>query len=145
MDRMLWLWGLLAVVAGLAFRGEMLWGGEGTLPPAIVELPVAPKKTSFEGNSWRMPIVIKSSHDAAKYFQEDAIKTIASQVDIEKQVLLLFVWHGSGQDKLDYQVAESCPEQITFFHKAGLTRDLRLHTRVFALRANVKWKVHELR
>jgi hypothetical protein len=42
---------------------------------------------------------------------------------------------------MEYEVAESFPEQITFSLKPGLTRDLRPHVKIFALRANVKWRM----
>ena len=62
-------------------------------------------------------------------------------VDFSQQCLLVFAWRGSGQDKLDYSVAESFPEQVAFAYQPGRTRDLRPHVKVFAVRANVNWSV----
>jgi hypothetical protein len=54
-------------------------------------------------------------------------------------MVLVFAWKGSGQDKIEYTVAESYPEQIQFVYQRGRTRDLRTHFKIFVLRANVKW------
>jgi hypothetical protein len=51
----------------------------------------------------------------------------------------VFAWKGSGRDQLSYAVAESFPEQIFFSLKAGETDDLRSHTKLFAVRKNVRW------
>ncbi len=67
-------------------------------------------------------------------------QSVPEQVDFEKQIVLVFAWRGSGQDKLDYVVAESFPEQITFTYRPGRTRDLRPHVYAYALRSNVAWK-----
>lgn len=72
---------------------------------------------------------------------EDTRKKFAKLVDFDKQVMLIFYWRGSGQDKLTYDVAESYPEQVFFQYKRGFTKDLRPHRYAFVLRKNVKWSV----
>lgn len=86
------------------------------------------------------PTVFKTEAEAAKAFGDDALASLKKQVDFKNQIVLVFAWKGSGQDKLDCTVAESFPEQITFKLTPGRTRDLRSHVLVFALRSNVKWK-----
>lgn len=108
---------------------------------AIVELKVKPNKDVFKDSAWDKPIVIKSQEDAAKHFDKDALETIGKQVDFKKQMVLVFAWRGSGGDKLNYSVLESFPEQIPFSLRRGETDDLRSHSRVFALRSNVRWSV----
>ena len=76
-----------------------------------------------------------------EYFSEDALAALTKQVDFEQRVVLVFAWRGSGQDRLSYSVAESFPEQVFFEYKPGRTKDLRPHVYVFALRANVKWRM----
>jgi hypothetical protein len=105
----------------------------------IVAIKITPEKSVFKDSAWNKPLVIKSSEDAVKHFGKDAIETLGKEVDFKKQFLLVFAWRGSGGDKLSYAVAESFPEQIFFSLKPGLTRDLREHTHVFALRSNVSW------
>lgn len=108
---------------------------------AIVELKVAPEKAVFKDSVWSKPIVIKSQDEAAKHFGKDALEVLAKQVDFKKQIVLVFAWQGSGGDKLEYSILESFPEQIPFSLKPGATDDIRAHSRVFALRSNVKWSV----
>lgn len=85
------------------------------------------------------PILIKDEKTAKKYFADDQLKKLLEQVDFAEQHVLLFAWAGSGRDKLTFDVAESYPEQIQFKLARGMTRDLRQHVRVFAIRSNVKW------
>ena len=67
------------------------------------------------------------------------MRLIQKQVDFQQQVLLVFAWKGSGQDRLEFAVAESFPEQIFFSLKPGKTFDLREHVHLYAVRSNVKW------
>ncbi len=108
----------------------------------IVELQrVRPKASVWKDSTWRKPFVLKSAKDAAEHFEADSLADLLRQVDFERQFVLLFAWRGSGQDRLEVEVAESYPEQITFIHQPGRTRDLRQHARAYALRSNVTWRV----
>lgn len=100
-----------------------------------------PNDSVFQDAARGKPLEIRSAEDAAKYFSDKNLAALKASVDFEKQVVLVFAWRGSGQDKLTYDVAESFPEQISFAIKPGRTRDLRPHVHVFALRSNVKWSV----
>jgi hypothetical protein len=126
------MFGLLALIAS----ASVAVGQE-----AIVELKVTPEKGVFKNSAWNKPIVIKSQEDAAKHFGKEALDAIEKKVDFKKQIVLVFAWQGSGGDKLEYAILESFPEQIPFSLRPGLTDDIRSHTRVFALRSNVKWSV----
>jgi len=117
----------------------MLAGVASALEP-IVAVKVAPEGSIFKNSVWEQPIVIKSSEDAARHFSKDALKALAKAVDFKKQFVLVFAWRGSGGDELSYNVAESFPEQIFFSMKRGRTRDLRRHSKVYALRSNVRWR-----
>ena len=88
-----------------------------------------------------MPIVLKSSEDGIKYFGKEALTKISKAVDFDKQIVLVFAWKGSGGDLFQYLIKESNPAQIVFSYKAGLTRDLRSHVKVYVLRSNVTWTV----
>ena len=109
--------------------------------PIMAVKGVQPKATVFEAAKRDAPAVLRGADEAAKYFDDEALAALKKQVDFEKQVVLVFAWRGSGQDRLTYAVAESFPEQIFFTVKPGRTRDLREHVQVYALRANVKWSV----
>jgi hypothetical protein len=130
------LLGLLALClsAGVAV-------GQKQVVEPIVELKATPEKSVFKNSAWDKPIVIKSQDEAAKHFGKDALEVIGAKVDFKKQIVLVFAWQGSGGDKLEYKILESFPEQIPFSLRPGVTDDLRSHSRVFALRSNVKWSV----
>jgi len=107
----------------------------------IDAIKVVPEASVFKNSTWDKPIIIKSNTDAARHFSKDALNTLETTVDFKKQFVLVFAWRGSGRDELSYSVAESYPEQIFFSLKRGRTRDLRRHTKVYALRSNVRWHV----
>jgi hypothetical protein len=118
-----------------AFLGVQAAQGQ----PAIVGVDVKLEKPAF--GDWNKPQVIRSDEDAAKHFDKEGLAALGKKVDLKKQIVLIFAWKGSGQDRLSYTVAESFPEQIAFSLKPGATDDLREHVHVFALRSNVKWGV----
>ena len=106
--------------------------------PAITKVDIRPSKIEF--SRWNTPVELTSLEDAKKHFEGDALDQLKAKVDFGNQIVLVFAWRGSGQDKLDYVVMESFPEQIAFSYRPGRTRDLRPHVHVFALRSNVKWR-----
>jgi hypothetical protein len=95
----------------------------------------------FKGASKTKPVVVKSLKNGAKYFGKEALAKISKAVDFEKQSVLVFAWKGSGQDRFQYVVKESFPEQIMFSYKRGRTKDLKSHLKVYVLRSDVKWAV----
>jgi Membrane-bound lysozyme-inhibitor of c-type lysozyme len=109
----------------------------------IAELDLLPEQGRLQASAWNKPIVITSMQEAGGLFKNAASGVLGSQVDFEKQFLLVFAWQGSGGDRLSYTVAESFPEQIFFSMKRGLTRDLRPHVHVYALRSNVRWSIQD--
>ena len=113
------------------------------IPPVKEVKDVAPSPDVFTAAKRGEPLVFKTADEAAKYFGEEALATLKEHVDFDQQIVLLFAWRGSGQDKLIYDVAESFPEQIAFAIKPGRTRDLRPHVHIFALQGNVKWSVRK--
>ncbi len=110
------------------------------LPP-IMDVAVKPNAQAFKDANRKAPIVIKSDKELAAYFDKKQAKVVAKQVDFNRQIVLVFAWRGSGQDRLTFGVNESFPEQIEFNIKPGRTRDLRPHTHVYVLRSNVRWSV----
>jgi len=110
------------------------------LPP-IKAIKIKPGQSIFKVASRKEPLVIKSVKDATAHFPKQALAQLQKQVDFEKQIVLVFAWRGSGQDKLSFHILESFPEQVVFKYNPGLTRALGPHVHVYALRANVKWRV----
>ena len=105
----------------------------------IKEVKQKPDRDSFQklnkASDASKPLILSSKDDALKYITKDLLDLL--KVDFTKQKLLVFAWKGSGQDKIDYVVMESFPEQITFSYKRGRTRDLRQHCKFFIIRKNV--------
>ena len=126
-----------------ASMGALLFGLEKPaaptpVGPAITKVDIRPSKIEF--SRWNTPVELRSLEDAKKHFEGDALDQLKAKVDFGNHTLLVFAWRGSGQDKLDYVVMESFPEQIAFSRRPGRTRDLRPHVHVFALRSNAKWR-----
>lgn len=128
-------WAVLIAAATLA-----CWGEPVTLPPIERLKEIAPKESVFEAVKGKDPLIIRSADEAAKHFDDKALATLKKHVDFKHQIVLVFAWKGSGQDKLDYKVLESFPEQVVFELTPGRTKDLRSHTQVYVLRSDVKWK-----
>jgi hypothetical protein len=57
---------------------------------------------------------------------------IKSQVDFEHEKLVVFVWSGSGQDRLTGALGTDGKVAV-FTYKVGLTDDLRRHAYAFAV------------
>ena len=129
---------LSALFAGIAATLPAAKEKEKPMPGPIVEIGgLRPSADVF--GAWDKPTRIATEEEAAKVFEGEALAKLKEKVDFEKQIVLVFAWRGSGQDKLNHVVLESFPEQVRFSIERGRTRDLRPHVHVFALRSNVDW------
>ena len=70
---------------------------------------------------------------------ETAQKEISKQVNFKKEYLLLFRWAGSGGDQVSITTGKD--GEVTFSFKRGLTRDLRMHSKLFAIPKDSKYKL----
>ena len=138
---------VLSVVA--AFVLPVITLGEQVHDPAVPPIQavkgVQPKPSVFKAGGWSKPLIIRSQKEATEHFADAAVATLMKRVDFKQQIVLVFAWRGSGQDRLTYSVAESYPEQVFFTFRPGRTRDLRPHVRVYALRSNVTWRAPKRR
>ena len=104
-----------------------------------IELKDVKVPAAKEGAKWSEPTVIKTEDELRKMFGDDAAK--AMKVDFTKEDLALFQWSGSGGDKLTHTTdAKDGKTTVTTTMKAGLTRDLKQHTHLFAMPAGSTWK-----
>ncbi len=119
--------------------------------PAFADEPVAVKalvtkdvKFDFtKGGNMPKPVEIKSADELAKaaMFADDAGRAaIKKQVDFSKQKLVVFVWSGSGGDKLSGAMTRDGKSAV-FTYTAGVTDDLKRHAHVFAVHKDAKVKV----
>jgi len=122
----------------LALNGQAQAGG---FPPVTRMDAIAVKPLVFEAASHKHPLPIRSAKEAAAYFPAPDLARLRRQVDFSRQVVLLFAWRGSGQDRLEYLEQTSPPAAVVFTYTPGLTRDLRAHHQVFVLQADRVWSV----
>jgi hypothetical protein len=115
-------------------------------PAEIVKLSMKDVKVVREKNA--LPpkaIVIASADDLAKskLFADDASRdALAKQIDFTKQKLVLFVWSGSGGDKITASVRGEAENKIALFtYTRGETDDLKDHALVFAVPKDYEVKV----
>ena len=113
---------------------------EGMLPPIQDITDIKVNEERWKVAKRGVPLTFHSKSEVTKYFAEPQLKLLLKKVDFQKQILLVFAWRGSGQDKMTYTIAESSPEQIAFKILPGRTRDLRPHLNIYAIRKNVKIK-----
>ncbi len=113
----------------------------GGFPPVTRIDAIAVKPLAFEAASHKHPLPIRSAKEAAAYFPAPDLARLSRKVDFSGQVLLLFAWRGSGQDRLGYMEQTTPPTAVVFTYTPGLTRDLRAHHQVFALQADMVWSV----
>jgi hypothetical protein len=81
------------------------------------------------------PVVIASAEELAKsklFADDESRDTLKNQMDFAKQKLVVFVWRGSGLDKLAGSLSAD-GKTATFTHTRGLTDDLREHALAFAV------------
>jgi hypothetical protein len=85
---------------------------------------------------------ITNQKELKKLFTAKAAAQIAKKVDFTKDYLLAFFWAGSGGDKLSFKVEKTKDDKQALFTKTpGLTRDLRYHRKLFALKKGTTWKM----
>lgn len=108
---------------------------------AVQTLSVSPEQSVFDDATRQKPIELASAEDAKKYFTGDALTALNKAVNWDKQVVLVFAWRGSGQDKLEARTEQDDQGKtsVVFAYTPGRTRDLRPHTYVYGVRKGVTW------
>jgi hypothetical protein len=123
------------------FFAAAAFAADPVIPPIKALTDIKTTDAVFKDSSAKKPIVIKTAEEAKKYFAAEQVAELQKKADFKQQMLLIFAWQGSGQDKITYAIAESYPEQIFFTYEMGRTRDLRQHQQLYLLRTNVTWSV----
>jgi hypothetical protein len=104
--------------------------------PDLVKLSLKGVAVDFsQGGSEPKPLEVKSADELAKadvFADEAGRDAIKKQVDFSKDKLVVFVWSGSGQDKLGAALSKDGRTAV-FTYTVGLTDDLRRHAYVFAV------------
>ena len=112
--------------------------------PAVRPLDTKGVKFDFEkGGHQPKPVEIKTAEELAKsaLLADDASRdAIKKQVNFEKEKVIVFVWAGSGGDKIAGALSKD-GKTATFTYKAGLTDDLRRHAFAYAVPKDAEVKV----
>jgi hypothetical protein len=99
---------------------------------------MAVQSQAYEAASAIRPRVIRSVQEAAAFLSPEDLALLSREVDFSRQLLLLFAWRGSGQDRLEATLDAGAAR---FTYSPGRTRDLREHHQVFVLGADLPWSV----
>ncbi len=107
--------------------------------PTVKEIPTKDLKIAFpKSGKATEPTEIKTTDELTKSAAlKDAADEIKKQVNFEKEKLVFFAWGGSGGDKIT-------PDEKTvgtFTLTRGLTRDLRMHMRLFVVPKDAAVKI----
>src|SRR5204863_221331 len=130
---------VMCAVAAVLFAVPVFARGDN--PPEVRALAVKGVKFDHEkaGNRPK-PVEIKSADELAKsklFADDESREEIKKQVKFDKEKLVVFVWSGSGQDKLTGALVKRGGTAL-FTHTRGETDDLRHHGLVFAVPKDVK-------
>jgi hypothetical protein len=110
-------------------------------PPDVKPLLTGDVKfNDAEGGNAPKAVEIKSADELVKsaLFADEAGRgLIKKQVNFDKEKLVVFVWSGSGQDKLEGELVRR-RGTARFTYTVGRTDDLRHHACVFAVPKDAK-------
>ncbi len=121
--------------------GAGLFAAPANHPPITELKDLRSEKAVFAGATRTKPIVLKSLKDGIKYLGKDALATISNAVDFEKQIVLIFAWKGSGQDRFTVAGTADQTGQIKISYKPGRTKDLGPQLKIFVLQSDLKCSV----
>jgi hypothetical protein len=88
------------------------------------------------------PVEIKSADELAKakaFGDANGRDAVKKQIDFAKEKLVVFVWAGSGQDRLKVILNQAANTETTarYFYQPGATDDFVRHAAVFAIPKDV--------
>ena len=131
-----------AILAALCVGPALLTADEKKdAKPTVKEIPTKDLKLTIpEKGKPTEPTTITSAGDLAKNeVVGKAADDIKEQIDFNKQKLLVFAWHGSGQDRMTASIGAEGKDLIVFVEfLPGKTKDFRPHTRLFAVPKDLK-------
>ena len=84
------------------------------------------------------PFAANSKVEAVKLLGLQQAEDIEKQMSFKTHRVLLFMWAGSGQDRLDFDLGDG---KAIFRYVPGRTRDYRKHQKAFAVNKTLTWEV----
>ena len=89
----------------------------------------------------KTPIMITSMEDAVKYLTRASVEKI--NIDFHQQQFAIFIWQGSGQDRLNGHFSRGKGAAAQFHYTPGHNRDLRTHSMVYSMPKGTEMNVSE--
>ena len=101
-----------------------------------IEAPLPRAKLSF---AFGPPVEITSGDAIGKTIpNSEAIDELKRKIDFDNEKLLVFLWSGSGEDRI---LAKEHEGKVVLTLVPGKTRDLRPHCELFAVARDVTYTV----
>ena len=119
---------------GVMISSLVFASGDKQVQPLAVKDPLAIK---IRGNVL-MPYSADSKEEVAKLLGPKQAENIEKQMSFKTHRVLLFMWAGSGQDRLDFDLVNG---KAIFRYVPGRTRDYRKHQKAFAVNKTLTWEV----
>jgi hypothetical protein len=110
--------------------------------PKAREITFSGEKVRLEGQ-WEKPTKVTTEKELAKVVADkDERAAVLKKVNLKKEYLLVFAWGGSGGDRVGLEVSKD-GKTVTFKKTPGLTLDLVMHVKLYAVPAGAKYKVSQ--
>ena len=119
---------------GVLISSQVLASGDKLVQP----LELKSLLTTKSQENVLSPFVANSKVEAVKLLGLQQAEDIEKQMSFKTHRVLLFMWAGSGQDRLDFDLVNG---KAIFRYVPGRTRDYRKHQKAFAVNKTLTWEV----
>ena len=119
---------------GVLISSQVLASGDKLVQP----LELKSLLTTKSQENVLSPFAANSKVEAVKLLGLQQAEDIEEQMSFKTHRVLLFMWAGSGQDRLDFDLGDG---NATFRYVPGRTRDYRKHQKAFAVNKALTWEV----
>lgn len=115
-----------------------IFAGELTEIPSLYISPEA--REAFENN----PEAFANGYALLEkvYHAQTFMRPVPPDIEFDKENVIMFVWGGSGGDKIEYDQDEE--GVYHFVLKRGLTKDYVSHIKIYVINKNDRWLFHRV-
>jgi hypothetical protein len=131
-------------LCGLAFSSARAADEPKKERPPVREISLKGLRVSPEkGDGHSRPRVLTTPAELMRSVPREAAERIGKEVDFKREKVFLFVWAGSGGDRLTFERLDkgAAGPVLVLRFRAGRTRDLREHARAFVVPRDASWRV----
>ena len=109
----------------------------------VKEIPPFYLRPELYNSFVEYPAVVENGYAFVDSFQvaEKYFDHLPPDVDFDSEQVVIFAWHGSGQDKIEYEKME---DVYHFVYKHGMTKDLVHHVKIVAIPKKYDWLYHRV-